>query len=65
MLFGTSPFTDLAGIEMSRNGMTHFRHAVFGPVLGSVPVEEVRSRAVEMARDVLQLLSRTSPTPTG
>jgi hypothetical protein len=56
VLFGTSPFVDLAKIEMSRNGLAQFRHAIFGRVLGDVPVDGVRARAREMAEDVLEFL---------
>jgi hypothetical protein len=56
VLFGTSPFTDLATIELGRNGLTSFRHAVFGTALGDKHVADVQARAVEMAEDILQLL---------
>ena len=58
LLGGTEPFEDLARLEASTQGLDDLRMVLFGPVLGDVPADRVRTRAKEMAAEVLALLSQ-------
>lgn len=57
VLVGTEPFADLARLEATTAGLDQLRLVLFGPVLGDVPEAAVRARAMEMAGEVLALLS--------